>query len=167
MVPSNDLKRIYMLSDLPEEMLEKVAGITKLYLYSANMPLFGSGQQLKHFYMILTGQVSLSIEIVPDVSIILGAVGPGHACGVSAFIPGSKSSSRAVCDEPSELLLISADELFALFEEDRDLAYYFTMRLVRLYKAIINHRTSIFLKSLSNNPQVQKNLKQTRLDQVV
>lgn len=167
MVPVYDLKRIYMLSDMPERALERLAAIARLYIYSANMPLFDSGENLKHFYMVYTGQVSLSIDLVPDVSITLGAVGQGHACGVSAFIPESRSSSKAICDEPSELIVLSSDEVFALFEEDRDLAYQFTTRIVRLFKAILDHRTSIFLKSLRNNPQVQKSLQQTQLAQII
>lgn len=167
MVPRNDLKRIYMLSDMPENMLDRLADIAHLYIYSANMNLFESGENLKHFYMVLTGQVSLSIDLVTDVSITLGTVGQGHACGVSAFIPESRSSSKAVCDEPSELIVLSADEVFALFEEDWDLAYQFTSRIVRLFKAIMDHRTSIFLKTLKNNPQVQKSLQQTELAQII
>jgi CRP-like cAMP-binding protein len=167
MVPRNDLKRIYMLSDMPDGMLDRLAGIARLYIYSAKMPLFDSGENLKHFYMVLTGRVSLSIDLVTDVSITLGTVGQGHACGVSAFIPESRSSSKAVCDEPSELIVLSADEVFALFEEDWDLAYQLTSRIVRLFKAIMDHRTSIFLKTLRNNPEVQKSMKQTQLAQII
>ena len=166
MVPRNDLKKIYMLSDLPDRMLDRLTAIAKLYIYSANMRLFNSGEKLKHFYMIHTGQVSLSVDLVSNVSIILGAVGQGHACGVSAFIQEGKSSSRAVCDEPSELIVLPVEELFALFEEDRDLAYYFTTRVVRLYQAIINHRTTVLQKSLRNNPELLKKLKQTRLEDI-
>jgi CRP-like cAMP-binding protein len=156
-----------MLADMPGAMLDRIADIARLYIYSANMPLFDSGENLKHFYMVYTGQVSLSIDLVPDVSITLGTVGQGHACGVSAFIPESRSSSKAVCDEPSELIVLSTDEVFALFDEDWDLAYQLTSRIVRLFKAIMDHRTSIFLKSLRDNPQVQQSLKQSQLAQII
>jgi hypothetical protein len=46
-----------------------------------------------------------------------------------------------------------------LFEQDWDLAYHFMYRMVRIFKSVMDHRTSIFLKSLENHPDIQRELK--------
>ncbi len=159
MISKQELRRMYVLRDIPDKDLEKIAAVAKLQLYSADSVLFRQNEELDYFYMVLSGQISLSIDVVSDVSIILGTVRPGYSCGISAFIPGSRSSSTAVCDESCELICLSASRMQALFEQDWDLAYHFMYRMVRIFKSVMDHRTSIFLKSLENHPEIQKELK--------
>ena len=167
MVTISDLKKIHLLSDMPEDMLKRITSIARLYLYSADMRLFERDEPLKSFYMIHAGQVSLTVDLGTDVNVVLGALGPGHSCGVSAFLPESRSVSRAVCDEPSELIVLSAEDMFALFQEDRNLAYQFMRRLVRLFKAIIDDRTIMILRSLRDHPGLQESLKQAYLTEII
>ncbi len=167
MVSISDLKRIHVLSDMPEDMLKRIASIARLYLYSADMRLFERDEPLKSFYMIHTGQVSLTVDLGTDVNVVLGTLGPGHSCGVSAFLPESRSGSRAVCDEPSELIVLPAEDVFILFQEDSNLAYQFMRRVVRLFKAIIDHRTSMILRSLRDNSGLQDSLKQACLTEIL
>jgi CRP-like cAMP-binding protein len=159
MISKQELRRMYVLKDIPERDLERIAEVAQLQIYSADSILFRQNEELKYFYMVLSGQISLSIDVVSDVSIILGTVRPGYSCGISAFIPGSRSSSTAMCDESCELICLSAARMSELFEQDWDLAYHFMYRMVRIFKSVMDHRTSIFLKSLENHPDIQRELK--------
>lgn len=159
MVNKRELCKMHLLRDMPEIMLEKIAEIAQIQIFSADSLLFRQNEKLENFYMVLSGQVSLSIDLVPDVSIILGTIRPGYSCGISTFIPGAQSSSTAVCDETCELICLSKGKMTALFERDWDLAFQFTYQLVRMFKSIMDHRSELFKKCVQNHPEFQDSYK--------
>jgi CRP-like cAMP-binding protein len=155
MISTHELRKMNLLKDMPEGMLSEIAEVAQVQIFSADSVLFRQNERLEHFYMVLSGQVSLSMELVPDVTIILGTIRPGYSCGISTFIPGALSSATAACDETCELICLSGERMSALFEQDWDLAFHFTFRLVRMFKSIMDHRSEIFKKFVQNHPELQ------------
>jgi CRP-like cAMP-binding protein len=154
MVDKRELRRMHLLKDMPDAMLDKIAQAGQLRIFSADTVLFQQGDNLEYFYMILTGQVILEVEATPNVSLALGTVRPGYSFGISTFIPGATSSSTAVCIEPCELISLSGRTMTELFQQDWDLGYNFMLRLVRVFKSVMDHRTMLFLKTLQNHPDL-------------
>ncbi len=154
MVDKEELRKMHILKDMPERLLEKISSVTHLQIFSADTVLFRQNQQLKYFYMLLTGQVSIEVEISPNVGITLGTIEPGFSCGVSSFIPGSTSSSAAICIETCEFITLSSEKMFEIFQQDRELAYNMMVRVVRLFKHVMDHRTILFFKNLENHPEL-------------
>jgi len=159
MVSKRELRKMNLLKDMPEGMLEDIARVAQIQIFSAESVLFRQNEKLEYFYMVSSGQVSLSIDLVPDVTIILGTIRPGYSCGISAFIPGAQSSSTAVCDETSELICLSQKKMTELFEQDWDLAFHFTYHLVRMFKSIMDHRSDLFKKCVQSHPELQDSFK--------
>lgn len=158
MVPKKDLLKIHLLKDMPGSMLDQIAKIAQLRIFSAETILFKQNEKLNEFYMLLSGQISLYVDISPEVTVILGTVRPGYICGLSTFIPDALTSSMAHCDESSELISLPRLEMEQLFVQDQDLAFNFMFRLVRILKSINDYRTSIYIKALERHPQIQKDL---------
>ena len=155
MVGIQDLQKIHVLRELPEDMLGKIGSIATLHLYSADTALFKQHERLEYFYMVLSGSVRLELVASKDITITLGVVQPGYTFGISTFIPNSKSGSTAICAEPCELIRLSGPKMTQLFEQEPELGYQFMLRVVRVFRSVLGHRTTMFIKTLAKHPEMQ------------
>ena len=154
MLDRRELRKIHILEDMPNEMLDMIRSVAELKIFSADTVLFEENQELETFYMVLAGTVLLEITPSEDVFITLGTVQPGYCFGVSTFIPGARSASGAVCAESCELISCSGSMLMELFEQNTNLGYFFMHRLVRAFKNRMDQRTRLFLKAMENRPEL-------------
>jgi CRP-like cAMP-binding protein len=154
MLDKHELRKIHILEDMPDEMLDMIRSVAELKIFSGDTLLFEENQELDTFYMVLAGTVLLEIKLSEDVTLALGSVQPGYCFGVSTFIPGATSASAAVCAESCELISCSGAKLMAAFEQNTELGYYFMHRIVRAFKTRMDQRTRLFLKSMENRPEL-------------
>lgn len=155
MVGVEDLHKIHILRDMPEDMLKKIGSIATLHLYSADTILFNQHEQLEYFYMVLSGSVMLELVASQDFTITLGVVQPGHTFGISTFIPHARSGSTAICGEPCELIRLSGEKMTELFDQEPELGYNFMLRVVRVFRSVLGHRTTMFINTLAKHPEMQ------------
>jgi len=155
MVGIQELQQIHVLRDLPHGMLESISSIASIHLYSADTILFNQNEQLEYFYMVLSGSVMLELVASQDITITLGVVQPGYTFGISTFIPNARSGSTARCAESSELIRLSGTEMTRLFEQEPELGYHFMLRVVRVFRSVLGHRTTMFINTLAKHPEMQ------------
>ena len=155
MVDKHELRRISLIEDMPDSMLEVLGGAGTLKLFSEGTRLFSEGQVLDQIYMVLTGTILLEVQPDPDVIITLDSLESGACFGLSSMIPGGASQSSALCAETCELICFPAQELLTLLEEHQDLGYQFMYRIMQIFKARMDHRTRLFLRALQNHPELQ------------
>jgi CRP-like cAMP-binding protein len=156
MVDKRELRRISVISDLPEHMLELLGKVGELKIFSDGTTLFNQGEVLDHCYMILSGTVLLEAHPAKDIIITLDNLEPGTCFALSSLIPGSVSQNSAICAESCELLTLPAQELHELFSENNELGYLFMYRIMRIFKERMDHRTQLFLRALENHPELQE-----------
>ena len=90
MVSIEDLKRISVLDNLTQPMLEIMRPLAQLNLFGERHVIFEEGQEADSFYMLLKGKVILEIEASEVIMISLEAVKPGYSFGWPALLPGLK-----------------------------------------------------------------------------
>jgi CRP/FNR family cyclic AMP-dependent transcriptional regulator len=156
MVSIEDLKKIDVLDNLTDPMLENMRPLTQLQLFGDGATIFQEGQEAEYFYMLLKGKVLLEVEAAEDVTISLGAVKPGYSFGWSALLPGSVYTAYAMCVEPCEVMSIQGNKFRELLEQDHTIGYRFMEAVVRALKRRLERRTDQFLKVMSKHPDIQK-----------
>jgi CRP/FNR family transcriptional regulator, cyclic AMP receptor protein len=156
MVSIEDLKKIIVLQDLPDSMLEGMGSLTQLRLFGDGAVIFEEGQEADVFYMLLKGKLILEVEASESVTVSLGAIKPGYSFGWSSLLPGFKYSAYGICVEPCEVLAIRGDSFLDLLKEDFAVGYLFMERVVRILKGRLERRTGQFLKVMSKHPDIQK-----------
>lgn len=155
MVYADELSGMYALQELDRSQLEKLAAIAEKAQYPAGTILFRHRQQLTHYNLLLEGSVALSLDAGEGEPLTLGVVEPGRSFGISALIPGKRSTATAVCQEDSTVIHLSEKKMLELFEEDGKLGYCFMYQVLRIFKARMNQRTRQFLVSLEQHPEIQ------------
>ena len=158
MVKIEDLKRINMLSKVPDHLLEILSREAQLNIYGADTQLFTVGDRIDTFYLMVMGQVALKMTLLDDVDVILDNLQSGSAFGSSALIEGSEATYTAVCQEPCEVITLYGPRLLELFETNKELAFHVMTGVAGQYKRTMDKRARMILKTLEENPDFRSGI---------
>ncbi len=149
-----DLKQIFMLRYLSDEMLDKLIPITQLVHFEKRELIFRQGEKSRYFYMLKEGKVILEQRITDKIAVSVSAIKPGNSFGWSAMLDGEEYTIDAVCAEPCKVFTLRDKEIKALFEEDHSLGFILSQQLLRIIKKRYDIRTEQFLKTLRHHPEI-------------
>jgi CRP/FNR family cyclic AMP-dependent transcriptional regulator len=155
-VSFEDLRKIYLLGNLTDSMLQKMRPFAHLRLFGERAVIFEEGQKADSFYMLAKGKVILEVEASKTIMISLGAIKSGYSFGWSALIPESSYTAHAICVEPCEVISILGDHFLQLLEEDQSMGYRVMEGVVRILKRRLERRTGQFLETLRKHPDIRK-----------
>jgi len=158
MVKIEDLKRINLLRDVPDHLLEIFAGEAQLSIFGAGTRLITVDKPVDTFYMLIMGQVAIKKELTPEIDVIFDYIQSGSSFGTSALIHESKASYSAVCQEPCEAITVSGKRMIQLFEQNHELAYYMMLGVSRQYKRKMDMRAQMIMKTLDKNPGLKDDI---------
>ena len=156
MVSIEDLKRISVLDNLTQPMLEIMRPLAQLNLFGERHVIFEEGQEADSFYMLLKGKVILEIEASEVIMISLEAVKPGYSFGWPALLPGLKYNAYAICVEPCEVMAAPGGKFLELLDKDHTIGYKFMKRVASILERRVERRTGQFLQVMSKHPDLQK-----------
>jgi len=135
-ISSDLLSRYPYFAGVSEKSLEDVAAICEEKSYRSGDVLFAKGQPALHLLILVRGEVDLQ-SVLPsgDRKTVDTLVGGDLMCW-SALIKPHRMHLDGVARTESRLLLIPADKLRPLMEEDRNLGY----RLMTGIAGALGHR---------------------------
>ena len=159
MVKLEDLKRINLLKNVPDHLLELIAARAQLSIFGADTELISVNEDVNVFYMLIMGQVAIKKEISPNLEVIMDYLQTGASFGTSAFMEDSKASYTAVCQEPCEAITIAGDHLASLFEDNHELAFHMMLGIAAQYKHKMDMRAQMIIKAVNENPDLKNSIK--------
>ncbi|MBT3388234.1 MAG: cyclic nucleotide-binding domain-containing protein [Desulfobacula sp.] len=158
MVKIEDLKRINLLKNFPDHLLEIIANEAQLSIFGTDTQLIAVKEPVATFYMLIMGQVAVKRELTPKMDIILDNIQSGSSFGTSALIEGSTASYTAVCQEPCEAITLSGTRMQQLFKENHELAYLMMLGVAKQYKRKMDTRAQMIMKTLNENPELKEDI---------
>ncbi|MCK5340293.1 MAG: cyclic nucleotide-binding domain-containing protein [Desulfobulbaceae bacterium] len=156
MVSIEDLKRIVLFQNLPDQMLEKLLPVVKEESFKEREIIYEAGNAATHFYSLKRGKVLLEAELTPTLIISLGSIKTGYSFGWAALNPPATHTSYAVSVEPSEMFVISGDKYLDLLDHNEAMGYLIMLNSARILENRLEHRTGQFLKSISKHPEIRR-----------
>jgi CRP/FNR family cyclic AMP-dependent transcriptional regulator len=158
MVKTEDLKRITLLKEVPDHLLDIIAQEAQLSIFGADTELITVDEEINTFFMLIMGQVAIKQSLTEDIDVILDYIQSGASFGSSALFNGSKSSYTAVCQEPCEVITLSGQRMAVLVETNDELAYYVMSGIARQYKQNMDLRAQMIMKTLDEYPAVKDDI---------
>lgn len=155
MVKLEDLKRIALLKDLPDHLLEIIAKEAQLSIFGADTQLIVKDHEVNTFFMLLMGQVAIKQELSADIDVILDYIQSGSSFGSGSLVAGSTASYTAVCQEPCEVITLFGPRMIELFESNDELAYYMMAGVARQYKQNLDLRAQMIMQTLDDEPDIK------------
>ena len=148
MVAVEELKKIFLMQLLTEQMLEKISQVAELAVLDQGEVIIQENQPAKDFMMLKSGKILLRMEASENLTITLGSIKPGFSLGWSALIPGRTYTSSALCSEKSEVVIASGEALQEMMEEDHEMGYLLFQGVSEILESRLQRRTNQFLKTL-------------------
>jgi signal transduction histidine kinase len=99
--------------------------------YQTGDYIFEEGEPADHVYVITTGRVAITKNTHTDTQLVLGYVGAGEMLGEVAMWTNERRTAAAMAAEPLELLAISREDFWRLFDEDWAFRHLITNELIR------------------------------------
>lgn len=106
-----DAKRNHLLAALPDPELERLVGLLEPQTLGLGDSIYESGSKLRYLYWPTTTVVSLLYVLENGSSAEIAVVGFEGAVGVSLFMGGMTTTSRAVVQSAGDVLLLSTRHL--------------------------------------------------------
>jgi CRP-like cAMP-binding protein len=111
MATLEDAKRNHLLAALPEPELKRIVALLAPRMLDLGDSIYESGSKLQHLYFPTTSVVSLLYVLEIGSSAEIAVVGFEGAVGVSLFMGGMTTPSRAIVQSAGEALLLGAQRL--------------------------------------------------------
>jgi CRP-like cAMP-binding protein len=126
-----------LLSALPEDIYQRLAGSLELAELPLGKSLYESGAQLRHLYFIASGIVSLLYVTESGLSAEIALAGSEGVVGISLFMGGESTPSRAVVQAEGYAYRVKASALMQEFDTGGALQHV----LLRYTQALITQMT--------------------------
>ena len=154
MVPSDQLKKIQFLDNLPDDILEKISPHARQAVFEPDTILIRQGDFQHLVHMLVSGKICLNARSDTGRVLTLDEVAPGQSFGLSAFFGNFPATFTAVCTTPCDIVVLSGDLMAKLFETDHRTGYTVMRRVAQLFKDRRNKHTEQFLHALSTHPAI-------------
>jgi CRP/FNR family transcriptional regulator, cyclic AMP receptor protein len=129
-VPSSALTGNYFLRGMSDDHLARLAEVASVVSLPARHRMFTVGMVAKRFWLIRAGQVAVDVDVPGQGRIVVETLGRGDLIGVSWFFPPFQWQFGAVTMQPTEAIELDAAAVRQRCDEDPDLGYQITRRLV-------------------------------------
>ncbi len=160
MVTAYDLKQIIMMGYLSDEMIAKLVPIVEKYEFKERDFVFRQDEGADRFYMLKRGKILLEQKISDQIRVSVGSVKAGYCFGWSAMLDEGTYTSDAVCAEPCEVFSVWGDKVKSFMENDHDMGYIMSQRLLRVMRNRLNQRTEQFIRAIKDHPDIRPLLKE-------
>jgi CRP-like cAMP-binding protein len=163
MISPELIRRYKFFSGLSSEQITTLSKTGNEHTYDEGHYFFHEEEELKNFYLIIDGNISINLEI-PDrdesqsVSkqllgelttreITLSTLGPGDVFGVSALIPPHNSTSCAKSVTSCKVIMFDVRELKDLFESNYQFGYIMTQKAAQNIRERLR---DMYIESIAN-----------------
>ncbi len=138
------LSELHFSAELPAAALDRVAEIGELRECRAGETLFREGIEGRDFYVVITGQLVLSMHVPGRSDVQILSLGPGDPVAWSALIGSGRMTTGAVATADARLISISAERLANLCEQDPEFGYHWMRAVaVALSKRLVATRMQL------------------------
>jgi len=134
MVGIDELKTLKIFNEFSEKQLEELAKITEKKWYESGSKVYQNGDRAYRLFVVTKGTISLSALISEDQGRIAFEIREcGGLFGCACLMKPRINTLTAVCLEDSEVLVIDADQLIELLEQDPQLGYKFMKKISQIF----------------------------------
>jgi CRP-like cAMP-binding protein len=137
------IKQSDLFLGLNHHFVKEIMAIAQKESHAEGHFVFRLGELADHFYILINGQVQLSLG--DSGHVVYTSSDVGETFGWSSLIGRDSYSASALCLQPTDLLKIERHKLQNLLERDKDSGYLFFKqlagalgnRLLQLYQSAL------------------------------
>jgi len=112
-----------ILASLTDDQMAKLEPHAREVSVDMDQVLFRADEAADQFYVVVSGLITLELEVAAGPSMIVGSVGEGDLLGLSWLFPPFVWKWTARATAPTELLAFDAAGVRELMDADHELGY--------------------------------------------
>lgn len=135
MISPELLRRYPYFAPIHEWTLKRIAMVSQERAYAAGEHIFDEGEPANNIYLIVHGEVELQYLLPTGQSRTIDMIPAGELLGWSALVDPHRRVSRAIADRETEIVVIEAEMLRQLCDEDAVLGYRLMEQVCKVLSA--------------------------------
>lgn len=117
------IARQALFSQLAAEQQQEIAYASRIKNLTRGQALFHAGDRLPGFFIVLSGQIKLTITSHKGIEKVLDLVTPGRSFGEALVFMNANSPVSALAVEETCLAMVPREHVVSLIEESRDFVF--------------------------------------------
>ena len=141
MVATSDLAKIDLFEGISEDKLSGVAAKFQEQEIKAGEQLFCEGCEADEFYILLEGNINLSMKLTsrPE-TLVLGVINKfGQSFGWSVVVSAKHYTATAEAKEDSKILTIKAVDMLDFLDQDCETGYAISRRMTEIVSSRLRY----------------------------
>ncbi len=141
MVTASDLTKIELFEGIAEDKLSSVADKFVEQEVKAGEQLFCEGCEADEFYIMLEGNITLSMKLTsrPE-TLVLGVINKfGQSFGWSVVVSAKHYTATAEAKEDSKILAIKANDMLSFLDQDCETGYMISRRMTEIVSSRLRY----------------------------
>jgi CRP-like cAMP-binding protein len=127
------LKNCELFQDLPDGMLQTIAGLARTVKFEEGDNIYQLGDDANDLYLLESGRIRLSMGVGNRPEGSGSVIMPGSVFGWAALLEDQpRRVATASCLEDSALGVIQGARLLALFDKEKTAGYFVMRRLATM-----------------------------------
>ncbi len=161
MIQESLLKKIDILKEVNEDILNEIQKGCQLKTLNKGEILFEYKSRISSLYMILDGRVELILPIKDKTELKIYEAKAGDTIGLSSLLDDScHTIYTARCSKaPTQVIELKAEILKEIFNKDIGFAYTFSKILLKEFNTQKVRQNIIFLNTILDHPALKKVVK--------
>lgn len=129
-VSASELAGLPFTRGLTAAHVERLTALASRATFPAGQRIFEEGEPATRLWLVRTGRVALDLHVPGQDRLIVETVGPGDELGLSWIGPAPRWQFGAVAQQEVTAFALDASAVLALCEDDHELGYRLTRRLL-------------------------------------
>lgn len=140
----SELQQTIFGEHLSSASLDKLLANAKQLSLRAQQFLFREGMQDDHVYVLLSGQIDLSMNVPGRGAVRILSLGPGDLIAWSGVLGSGVMTSSALCTQSASLIAFPCSEIRKLCSQNADFGYEFMQLMaIALAKRLLATRLQL------------------------
>lgn len=135
------LSSLALFNNIDTPMLERISGLCQLLTLRRGETLFVHGEFGDAIYILVSGELELSVVSKKGQVFVAERVGAGAILGLMTFVDqGNRGATATNNTEQTHVLKLDAQDFYALCEEFSDFGFLMMTRIARIFSKRIRER---------------------------
>ncbi len=150
MATNAPLSKFALFRNLPEELLDKVAALSKEERFSQGDVIFREGEQADKLHFLLDGEIVLKVKLTsrPE-SISVSVVSQRfESFGWSGVVPPYHYTASAICEADCKILTVPGEDFMKVLSENPAAGFIVMQRITELIASRLRNSRQALLKTL-------------------
>jgi CRP-like cAMP-binding protein len=135
MIPTQVLRHFPHFSGLSEEVLKKIARISREKTFTAGERLFSEENTATHFMLLKAGEVHIVYRIGDGSDVVADTLVMGDPMAWSALLEPHRLTASGIASKDGILIKIEAEGLRRLCKEDKEFGYVMMKEIAKTLRS--------------------------------